>query len=66
MLKATSWEPCLEIIGGDDFKPINTAGNVFRHKTELKVSIRLPPLIDADQAYEKIKTIIETNPPYNC
>ena len=40
-------KPSLSIIGADGIPPIESAGNVLRTNTDLKISIRTPPGIDA-------------------
>jgi hypothetical protein len=46
--------------------PTSTAGNVLRPFTTIRMSMRLPPTLDAGKAGERLKEILESNPPYNC
>lgn len=45
---------------------IKSAGNVLRPYTSLKLSLRLPPTIDAKQAAIDLKQLLEDSPPYNA
>jgi len=60
------WRPYLSVTGADGLPPTAIAGNVCRPETKLKLSIRLPPTADAEVAKEKIKKLLEDNPPYNA
>ncbi|HUU72615.1 MAG TPA: M20/M25/M40 family metallo-hydrolase, partial [Burkholderiales bacterium] len=42
------------------------AGNVLRPKTALKLSLRIPPLVDGRHATEDLKRILEADPPNNA
>ena len=61
-----SWRPALTIIGADGLPDIKSAGNVMRPKTSVKLSMRLPPTCDAEVASEKLRTLLEENPPYHA
>lgn len=56
----------VSVVGADGLPPTKTAGNVLRPSTTLKLSIRLPPTLDAKKALEDCKSILESNPPYGC
>jgi acetylornithine deacetylase/succinyl-diaminopimelate desuccinylase-like protein len=58
--------PTLSVIGAEGLPPVGVAGNVLRPYTKLKLSIRLPPSVDADTAYEKIHEVLTRDPPYNA
>ncbi|KEG12097.1 putative peptidase M20/M25/M40 [Trypanosoma grayi] len=60
-----SWKPCLTVTGAN-LPPTATAGNVIRAKTTLRLSLRLPPLADANVATEAMKKILTANPPYGA
>ena len=45
---------------------LRSAGNVLRPCTAFKLSLRLPPLIDGNEAAGKLKTLLEDNAPYNA
>ena len=57
--------PTLSVTGGEGFPLPATAGNVLRPFTTLRLSVRLPPSIDANQAFDKLSEILTSNPPYN-
>lgn len=61
-----SWRPALAVIGAEGLPDIQSAGNVMRPKTSVKLSMRLPPGCDADIAGTKLKEILEYRPPYNA
>ena len=61
-----SWRPALTIIGADGLPDIQSAGNVMRPETSVKLSMRLPPNCDAEIASKKLKTLLEENPPHNA
>ncbi|MCC6532835.1 MAG: M20 family metallopeptidase [Burkholderiales bacterium] len=58
-----TWRPFLSVVGANGLPPIASAGNVLRPYTELKLSLRLPPLVDAAQASRDLKRILEADPP---
>ena len=61
-----SWRPFLSVVGADGLPPIKDAGNVLRPRTALKLSLRLPPLIDGAQAARSLKGILEADPPFGA
>ncbi len=44
-----TWRPALTFTGADGFPPISNAGNVMRPQSALKLSMRLPPLVNPRQ-----------------
>ena len=58
-----TWRPFLSVLGANGLPPIASAGNVLRPCTELKLSLRVPPLIDGRQATRDLKRILEADPP---
>jgi acetylornithine deacetylase/succinyl-diaminopimelate desuccinylase-like protein len=60
------WRPALSVIGADGLPPIANAGNVLRPSTTVKLSLRLPPTCDPRAATEKLKSILEKDPPYGA
>jgi acetylornithine deacetylase/succinyl-diaminopimelate desuccinylase-like protein len=54
------------VTGADGFPELRNAGNVLRPHTAFKLSLRLPPLVDANLAAERLKTLLEDNAPYNA
>ena len=61
-----AWRPALSIIGADGLPPTGNAGNVLRPGTAVSLSLRLPPTVDAKVASQKLKSILENDPPYGC
>jgi acetylornithine deacetylase/succinyl-diaminopimelate desuccinylase-like protein len=61
-----TWRPSLAITGADGWPPIGSAGNVLRPFTRLKLSIRLPPRVDAKRAADAVKQVLEQDPPYGA
>jgi acetylornithine deacetylase/succinyl-diaminopimelate desuccinylase-like protein len=65
-LLARTWRPTLSVVGVDGFPELKNAGNVLRPYTAFKLSLRLPPLVDGNQASLQLKTLLEDNAPYNA
>ena len=61
-----SWRPALAVTGLDGAPAIRDAGNVLRPWTAAKLSVRLPPTLDADEAGRKLKALLEADPPYGA
>jgi acetylornithine deacetylase/succinyl-diaminopimelate desuccinylase-like protein len=61
-----TWRAALSVVGADGFPPLETAGNVLRTHTSLKLSLRLPPTVDAHEAARRLKRILEADPPYGA
>ena len=61
-----NWRPMLSVTGVEGIPPLASAGNVLRPYTALKLSVRLPPLVDGEQARTKLKTLLEADPPYGA
>jgi len=59
-----SWRPALSYIGAEGLPDIESAGNVMRPSTSIKISMRLPPTCDAEQAIKKLEELLLANPPY--
>lgn len=60
-----TWRPTLCITGAD-LPPNETAGNVLRPKTTLRLSMRIPPSLDPEIASDRLTQLITENPPYNA
>lgn len=58
-----TWRPALSITGIDGLPKLDSAGNVLRPFTTAKVSMRIPPMVDAAKATAAMKDLLETNPP---
>ena len=61
-----TWKPTLSVTGVDGFPEMRSAGNVLRPYTAFKLSLRLPPLIDGNEAAANLKALLEDNAPYNA
>jgi acetylornithine deacetylase/succinyl-diaminopimelate desuccinylase-like protein len=61
-----TWRPALSVVGLGGAPAPGVAGNVLRPFTEAKVSVRLPPTVDAIMATTLVKQIVETDPPYGA
>jgi acetylornithine deacetylase/succinyl-diaminopimelate desuccinylase-like protein len=61
-----TWKPTLSVTGVDGFPTLGNAGNVLRPYTAFKLSLRLPPLVDGNEASLKLKALLEDNAPYNA
>jgi acetylornithine deacetylase/succinyl-diaminopimelate desuccinylase-like protein len=65
-LIARTWRPTLSVVGAEGFPALRDAGNVLRPYTAFKLSLRLPPLVDGNEAALKLKALLEDNAPYNA
>ena len=61
-----TWTPTLSVTGAEGFPDFKNAGNVLRPYTAFKLSLRLPPLVEADIAVAQLKTLLEDNAPYQA
>ena len=61
-----TWRPTLSVTGVEGFPEMGSAGNVLRPYTAFKLSLRLPPLVDGNEASLKLKALLEDNAPYNA
>jgi acetylornithine deacetylase/succinyl-diaminopimelate desuccinylase-like protein len=66
LLRNRTWRPGLEVIGARGLPALETAGNVLRPVTELKISVRLPPTVQSRTATAAIKRTLEADPPYGA
>ncbi len=65
LLKRT-WQPTLSVTGADGLPDLKNAGNVLRPFTAFKLSLRLPPLVEAATAVQELKVLLEDNAPYQA
>jgi acetylornithine deacetylase/succinyl-diaminopimelate desuccinylase-like protein len=61
-----TWRPFLSVVGADGLPAIRDAGNVLRPKTALKLSLRLPPPVDAERATALMRELLEADPPHGA
>jgi acetylornithine deacetylase/succinyl-diaminopimelate desuccinylase-like protein len=61
-----TWRPTLSVTGAEGLPDRVNAGNVLRPFTEIKISFRLPPLVEGAVAAQTVKKIFETDVPYGA
>lgn len=61
-----TWEPTLSVTGAEGLPALQDAGNVLRPYTAFKLSLRLPPLVDAAACVQEMKALLEDNAPYQA
>jgi len=61
-----TWVPTLSVTGAEGLPDLQNAGNVLRPYTAFKLSLRLPPLVDAASAVRELKTLLEDDAPYQA
>jgi acetylornithine deacetylase/succinyl-diaminopimelate desuccinylase-like protein len=61
-----SWRPQLAVTGIDGLPKPADAGNVLLPYTTAKLSLRLPPTLDAAQAGTALRALLEKSPPYGA
>jgi len=61
-----TWRPALSVVGADGLPSAANAGNVLRPFTTLKLSLRLPPLVEGRQALSDLKALLESDPPHGA
>ncbi len=61
-----TWRAALSVTGVDGIPPLASAGNVLRPHTALKLSMRLPPTVDGEEATRRMKETLEADPPLNA
>jgi acetylornithine deacetylase/succinyl-diaminopimelate desuccinylase-like protein len=60
-LIAKAWSPALEVTGMDGVPAVRDGGNVLRPFTTAKISLRLPPDVDAQVAADALISAITTD-----
>jgi acetylornithine deacetylase/succinyl-diaminopimelate desuccinylase-like protein len=61
-----TWRPALAVTGAAGLPSLEDAGNVLRPMTAVKISLRLPPALDANTAGDALKRILKQEPPYGA
>jgi acetylornithine deacetylase/succinyl-diaminopimelate desuccinylase-like protein len=61
-----TWRPALATIGMAGLPAPQDAGNVLRPSTTVKLSLRLPPTMDAGEGARIVKEALEADPPYGA
>lgn len=66
LLLNRTWRPMLEVTGQEGIPPVEQGGNVLRTHTTLKLSLRLPPTVDGEEAGRRVRELLETDPPHGA
>lgn len=61
-----TWRPFLSVTGAGGLPAIESAGNVLRPQTSLKLSLRLPPTISARDVMPALTKLLTSDPPYGA
>jgi acetylornithine deacetylase/succinyl-diaminopimelate desuccinylase-like protein len=61
-----TWRPQLAVTGMDGYPLPANGGNVLLPFSVAKLSLRLPPTLDAEKSRAAMKQALETNPPYHA
>lgn len=61
-----TWRPALSITGARGLPDLDSAGNVLRPLTAVKISLRVPPTCDPERATKKLKDLLEKDPPHGA
>jgi probable amidohydrolase/peptidase len=61
-----TWKPQLCVTGAEGIPPVESAGNVLRAYTKLKLSVRLPPTADGARALEWLTETLTARPMFGC
>ena len=56
----------MSVVGAEGLPALQNAGNVLRPFTTLKISMRLPPTLNAVEKKEDFERILTENPPYGA
>lgn len=63
---AQTWQPQLSVIGAAGLPSLQESGNVLRPGTALRLSIRIPPHVNAKKAIASLQKILCSDPPYGA
>ena len=66
LLLNRTWRPALSITGASGMPLPENAGNVLRPYTAVKVSMRIPPGVDADAATRALTEALTRDPPHGA
>lgn len=61
-----TWRPQLTVTGWDGLPDVANAAAVMQPEVSLKLSLRLPPTINAQAAAERLKDLLEQDRPYGA
>jgi acetylornithine deacetylase/succinyl-diaminopimelate desuccinylase-like protein len=66
LLLNSTWRPTVTITGAEGLPALQNAGNVLLPRLAVKLSLRLPPTVDAVSAAASVKRTLEHDPPYGA
>jgi len=66
MVINNTWRPMLSIVGADGLPAVKDGGNVLRPYTTVKLSLRIPPTLDANAAQTVVEELLTSDPPYGA
>ena len=61
-----TWRPQLSVTGIGGMPPLDSAGNVLRPETSVKLSLRVQPTLGGAKAGAFVKELLEADPPYGA
>jgi acetylornithine deacetylase/succinyl-diaminopimelate desuccinylase-like protein len=61
-----TWRPALAITGAAGLPSLEDGGNVMRPMTAAKLSLRLPPTVDAARTVDTLRELLTADPPYGA
>jgi len=66
LLLNRTWRSTISYTGIGGFPSVETGGNVLRTDSTLKLSVRIPPHVSAEQVNNELKEVLEKQPPYGA
>jgi acetylornithine deacetylase/succinyl-diaminopimelate desuccinylase-like protein len=66
LLLNSTWKPTLTVTGAEGLPALANAGNTLLPRVAAKLSLRLPPTLDADVAARRVQAALEREPPYGA
>ena len=66
LVLANTWGSSLAVVGLGGAPGLADAGNTLRPSTAAKLVFRLPPTLDAQVAGDRVKDLLEANPPHGA
>jgi len=61
-----NWRATVSYTGIDGVPSVSAGGNVLRTDTTLKISMRVPPHVPANEAAASLKEVLEKEPPFDA
>ncbi len=61
-----TWRPALSVTGANGMPALMEAGNTLRAYTALRLSLRIPPRVEAREVCEHISELLTRDVPYNA